>query len=71
MKCQKKKESKERKIISPGRLSKIVSDLKKKEKRSGSDFKKKKNQKSKESRRNLTKLNKKSNLLYKKLIEKR
>ena len=71
MKCQKKKESKERKIISPGRLSKIVSDLKKKEKRSGSDFKEKKNQKSKESRRNLTKLNKKSNLLYKKLIEKR
>jgi len=43
MKCLKKKESKERKIISPGRLSKIVSDLKKKEKRSGSDFKKKKN----------------------------
>lgn len=71
MKCQKKKESKERKIISPGSLNKIVSDLKKKEKRSGSDFKEKKNQKSKESRRNLTKLNKKSNLLYKKLIEKR
>lgn len=71
MKCQKKKESKERKIISPGSLNKIVSDLKKKEKRSGSDYKEKKNQKSKESRRNLTKLNKKSNLLYKKLIEKR